>query len=90
MSGLAFHMCASLLSALPQSAPADTAGAAQPPSTADFIAQVSDTLADVGVWTTLLGTVVKILLIVGLAILVLRLIDSAIARWKRAVEDLPT
>ncbi len=90
MSGLASHMRAPLLSALPQSAPADTAEAAQPPSTADFIAQVSDTLADVGVWTTLLGTAVKILLIVGLAILVLRLIDSAIARWKRAVEDLPT
>ena len=80
-----------LLAALPQTAPSDTsAAAAESLSASDLFSQAANALTDFSVWSALLGTIVQILIIAGLAVLLLRLLDGMIARWKRAVEDLPT
>jgi len=41
------------------------------------------------VWTALLGSLFQIVLIAALALVALRLIDSAVGRWKARVEDVP-
>jgi small conductance mechanosensitive channel len=73
-----------------QAAPADTAEAAEPLTFGGLVDSLRATLLDPGVWTSLLGALFQIALIAALALIVLRVLDSAIARWKTNVEGLPT
>lgn len=69
----------SLLTALPQTTNSAT----------DWITQLRALLADPAVWTSLIGVLFQILIIIALALVALRLLDGAVDRWKRRVEDLP-
>ncbi len=54
-----------------------------------LINQLQEAATDPAVWTAIAGTLLQIALIVALGIVVLRLLDGAVTRWKGRVEDLP-
>ena len=74
-----------------QSPPADTTQTASEALTfGGLIESLRATIFDPAVWTTLLGSLFQIALIAGLALVVLRILDRAVERWKSGVEELPT
>ncbi len=79
----------------PPPASADTSQAAsqaasEPLTLSSLIESLRASILDPAVWTTLLGSLLQIVLIAGLALLTLRLLDSAMERWKASVEGLPS
>lgn len=73
-----------------QPAQTDTTQTATEPFTlSGLIESVRAAVSDPTVWTTLLGSLFQIVLIAALALVALRLIDSAVGRWKARVEDVP-
>jgi len=73
-----------------QPAPADTTQIPAEPLTLEGLVDgLRATVFDPGVWTALLGSLFQIVLIAALALVALRLIDSAVGRWKARVEDVP-
>jgi small conductance mechanosensitive channel len=74
----------------PSPAPADTTQVAptEPLTLGGLIEGLRASLLDPAVWTAFLGTLLQIALIAALALVVLRVLDSVVERWKASVEDL--
>ena len=78
-----------MLQLTPSPAPADTTQAASEPLTlSGLVDGLRTAILDPTVWTGLLGSLLQIALIAGLAFVALRVLDSAVARWKVSVDEL--
>lgn len=75
---------ANLLAVLPQAADSTAT-----PSALGLMSQLREAATDPTIWTAVAGTLFQIAVIVALGVVVLRLLDGAVDRWKRRVEDLP-